>query len=139
MHCRIPYSVLTVVLFVKLGTEQNTHISVRKSRSIQNLTHCKRSCLHGCSEDEHKMAIVTFYSTPIRTVQFCHGVTGKAYHEWCANYRICVRLKKQDRCVLKKIIVKEKIKQINSCNGTNNCNFIGQCPKNTFAEEICKP
>jgi len=67
---------LTAVLFVKLRSAQNTHSSTRYSRNIQISTHYKRSCLHGCSEDEHKMMNVTSFSVQIRPVLFCHGVTG---------------------------------------------------------------
>jgi hypothetical protein len=106
-------SLFTVVLLLKLRNAQNTHSSIKNSRSIQISTHYKCSCLHGCSEYEHKMATVTSYNAQIRPVLFCHSDPGYAYHVWCANYRVCGRLKKQDRCVLRMINIKEKMKQIN--------------------------
>jgi hypothetical protein len=79
---------IDTLLFVKLRTAKNTNISIRNSRTIQISTHYKNSCLHGCSEDEHKMAVVTSYYAKIRSVLFCHCVTGYAYHVWCVNYSL---------------------------------------------------
>ena len=70
LHRRIRCSLLTAVLFVKLRSAQNTHSCIRYSRNIQISTHYKRSCLHGCSEDEHNMAIVTSFNIQIRPVLF---------------------------------------------------------------------
>jgi hypothetical protein len=74
--CKIHYSLLTVVLFVKLRPAQNTHNSIKNSRSMQISKRYKRSYLHGCSEDEHKMAIVTSFNAQTRLVFFWHGITG---------------------------------------------------------------